>query len=106
MANKPENEFLFIYCRSTFCYADKDGKTLRDNTNSVTATWLAFGLEYKVVFTAKAMYPKTNFQGTLAAFSLFRVTLAHSFKDKADRLEDVNAGLFTYPSLWLPTSFI
>ena len=27
------------------------------------------------------------------------MTLAHSFKDKADRLEDVNAGLFTYPML-------
>src|SRR5699024_1785026 len=26
-------------------------------------------------------------------------TLAHSFKDKADRLQDVNAGLFTYPML-------
>jgi tryptophanyl-tRNA synthetase len=25
--------------------------------------------------------------------------LAHSFKDKADRLEDVNAGLFSYPML-------
>jgi tryptophanyl-tRNA synthetase len=25
--------------------------------------------------------------------------LAHSFKDKADRLEDVNAGLFMYPIL-------
>jgi len=25
--------------------------------------------------------------------------LAHSFKDKADRLQDVNAGLFTYPIL-------
>ncbi len=25
--------------------------------------------------------------------------MAHSFKDKADRLEDVNAGLFTYPML-------
>ncbi len=27
------------------------------------------------------------------------MTLAHSFKDKADRLEDVNAGLFSYPML-------
>ena len=25
--------------------------------------------------------------------------MAHSFKDKSDRLEDVNAGLFTYPML-------
>ena len=28
-----------------------------------------------------------------------RLELAHSFKDKADRLEDVNGGLFTYPML-------
>ena len=28
-----------------------------------------------------------------------RLTLAHSFKDKADRLQDVNAGLFNYPML-------
>ena len=27
------------------------------------------------------------------------MTLAHSFKDKADRLSDVNTGLFTYPML-------
>jgi tryptophanyl-tRNA synthetase len=27
------------------------------------------------------------------------LTLAHSFKDKTDRLEDVNAGLFSYPML-------
>jgi tryptophanyl-tRNA synthetase len=27
------------------------------------------------------------------------LTLAHSFKDKADRLDDVNAGLFSYPML-------
>lgn len=32
-------------------------------------------------------------------FPFQRLTLAHSFKDKADRLEDVNAGLFTYPML-------
>ena len=32
-------------------------------------------------------------------FPYQRLTLAHSFKDKADRLEDVNAGLFSYPML-------
>ena len=32
-------------------------------------------------------------------FPYQRLTLAHSFKDKSDRLEDVNAGLFTYPML-------
>ena len=32
-------------------------------------------------------------------FPYQRLTLAHSFKDKADRLADVNAGLFSYPML-------
>lgn len=32
-------------------------------------------------------------------FPYQRLTLAHSFKDKANRLEDINAGLFTYPML-------
>ncbi len=32
-------------------------------------------------------------------FPYNRLLLAHSFKDKSDRLEDVNAGLFTYPVL-------
>jgi tryptophanyl-tRNA synthetase len=40
-----------------------------------------------------------NFLGIYLAFSFSRLQLAHSFKDKADRLEDVNAGLFTYPML-------
>jgi len=32
-------------------------------------------------------------------FPFSRLELAHSFKDKASRLEDVNGGLFTYPML-------
>jgi tryptophanyl-tRNA synthetase len=32
-------------------------------------------------------------------FPFQRLTLAHSFKDKSDRLSDVNAGLFLYPML-------
>jgi tryptophanyl-tRNA synthetase len=35
----------------------------------------------------------------LTFFPYQRLTLAHSFKDKADRLADVNGGLFTYPML-------
>ena len=42
----------------------------------------------------------TELSWYLSCFFLFsRLQLAHSFKDKADRLEDVNAGLFTYPML-------
>lgn len=102
MANKPENEsFLFIADLHSATQI-KDGKTLRENTYSVAATWLACGLDInKVLFYRQSDVPQTaELSWYLSCFFPFqRLTLAHSFKDKADRLEDVNAGLFTYPML-------
>jgi tryptophanyl-tRNA synthetase len=102
MANKPENEsFLFIADLHSATQI-KDGKTLRENTYSVAATWLAFGLDIdKVTFYRQSDVPQTaELSWYLSCFFPFqRLTLAHSFKDKADRLADVNAGLFTYPML-------
>ena len=102
MANKPENEsFLFIADLHSTTQI-KDGATLRANTYSVAATWLAFGLDInKVTFYRQSDVPQTaELSWYLSCFFPFqRLTLAHSFKDKADRLEDVNAGLFTYPML-------
>src|SRR5690606_7124148 len=75
---------------------------LRQNTYSVAATWLAFGLDTeKVIFYRQSDVPQTcELAWYLSCFFPFqRLTLAHSFKDKADRLADVNAGLFTYPML-------
>jgi tryptophanyl-tRNA synthetase len=80
----------------------KDGATLRANTFSTAATWLAFGLDVdKTVFYRQSDVPEvTELSWYLSClFPYQRLTLAHSFKDKADRLEDVNAGLFTYPML-------
>jgi len=102
MANKPENEsFLFIADLHSATQI-KDGKSLRENTYSVAATWLACGLDInKVVFYRQSDVPQTaELSWYLSCFFPFqRLTLAHSFKDKADRLDDVNAGLFTYPML-------
>lgn len=102
MANKPENDsFLFIADLHSITQI-KDGETLRANTYSVAATWLACGLDLnKVTFYRQSDVPQTaELSWYLSCFFPFqRLTLAHSFKDKADRLEDVNAGLFTYPML-------
>lgn len=102
MAEKPENEsFLFIANLHTLTQI-KDAKLLRYNTYSVAATWLAFGLDIeKTVFYRQSDIPEvTELAWHLSCFFPYqRLTLAHSFKDKADRLEDVNAGLFTYPML-------
>lgn len=80
----------------------KNGSELRQNTYSTAAVWLACGLDVnKVVFYRQSDVPQTaELSWYLSCFFPFqRLTLAHSFKDKADRLEDVNAGLFSYPML-------
>lgn len=102
MANNPDNEsFLFIANLHTLTQI-KDAEVLRGNTYSTAATWLAFGLDIeKTVFYRQSDIPETaELSWYLSCFFPFqRLTLAHSFKDKADRLEDVNAGLFSYPML-------
>ncbi|MEN8886216.1 MAG: tryptophan--tRNA ligase, partial [Winogradskyella sp.] len=80
----------------------KDAEMLRSNTYSTAATWLAFGLDIdKTVFYRQSDVPQvTELSWYLNCFFPFkRLELAHSFKDKADRLDDVNGGLFTYPML-------
>jgi tryptophanyl-tRNA synthetase len=102
LSNKPENEsFLFIADLHSITQI-KDGETLRTNTYSTAAAWLACGLDInKVTFYRQSDVPQTaELSWYLSCFFPFqRLTLAHSFKDKADRLEDVNAGLFSYPML-------
>ena len=102
MANAPGNEsFLFIADMHSLTQI-KDGDILRQNTYSTAATWLAFGLDIeKTVFYRQSDIPQvTELSWYLSCFFQYqKLTRAHSFKDKADRLEDVNAGLFTYPVL-------
>lgn len=102
MANDPANEsFLFIADMHSLTQI-KDAEVLSANTRSVAATWLAFGLDpEKSVFYRQSDVPEvTELTWYLSCFFPYqRLTLAHSFKDKADRLEDVNAGLFVYPML-------
>lgn len=102
MAQKPENEsFLFIADMHSLTQI-KNNEELRQNTYSVAVAWLAFGLDYqKTTFYRQSDVPQTTeLSWYLSCFFPYqRLTLAHSFKDKADRLEDVNTGLFTYPML-------
>jgi tryptophanyl-tRNA synthetase len=102
MAKDPSNEsFLFIADLHSLTQI-KDGEELRNNALSTAATWLAFGIDpNKTIFYRQSDIPEvTELTWYLSCFFPYsRLALAHSFKDKADRLEDVNAGLFTYPML-------
>jgi len=102
LSNDPQNDsFLFIADMHSLTQI-KNGAELRENTYSVAATWLACGLDVeKTVFYRQSDVPEvTELTWYLSCFFPYqRLTLAHSFKDKADRLQDVNSGLFTYPML-------
>ena len=99
--DKKNDSFLFIADMHSLTQI-KDGKTLRENTYSTAATWLACGLDIeKTVFYRQSDVPQvTELTWYLSCFYPYqRLTLAHSFKDKSERLEDVNSGLFSYPML-------
>ena len=102
LSKKAENEsFLFIANLHSLTLI-KDAKTLKQNTYETAAAWLACGLDpEKTFFYRQSDIPETcELTWYLDCFFPFqRLTLAHSFKDKSDRLQDVNAGLFNYPIL-------
>lgn len=102
MSKKSNGEsFLFIADMHSLTQI-KDANTLKQNTYSTAATWLACGLDVEnTVFYRQSDIPQvTELSWYLSCFYPYqRLTLAHSFKDKADRLEDINSGLFTYPML-------
>lgn len=102
MASASENEsFLFIADLHSITQI-KEGEQLSKNTFATAAAWLACGLDVeKTIFYRQSDVSQvTELAWFLSCFFPYqRLTLAHSFKDKADQLEDVNVGLFTYPML-------
>ena len=80
----------------------KDSELLKQNTLYTASAWLACGLDpSKAIFYRQSDVPQvTELSWYLSCFFPYnRLTLAHSFKDKKDRLDDVNCGLFNYPML-------
>ena len=102
LANDPANDsYLFIADLHSLTQI-KDAELLKNNTYAVAASWMACGLDVsRSVFYRQSDVPEvTELAWYLQCmFPYSRLGLAHSFKDKSDRLEDVNAGLFGYPML-------
>ena len=102
LAKEAENEsFLFIADMHSLTQI-KDSAQLKENSYATAATWLAFGLDTnKTVFYRQSDVPQVSelMWYLLCLYPFNRLSLAHSFKDKADRMDDVNGGLFTYPIL-------
>ena len=96
------NESFFFIADLHSLTTIKDAETRRDNVNAVAAAWLAFGFDTQQnLLYRQSQIPEvcelTWYLNCLTPYPM--LANAHSFKDKADRLADVNAGLFTYPVL-------
>ncbi len=102
LSNQSENEaFLFIANLHSFTQI-KDAELVRHNTYGTAAAWIALGFDiHKNVFYRQSDIPEvcelTWYLNCMTPYPM--LANAHSFKDKMDRLADVNAGLFTYPVL-------
>lgn len=102
MANNPRNDaFLFIADLHSLTTIF-DATIRKEYTYGVAAAWLAFGLDPdKAVFYRQSDVTEvTELTWYLTCFAPYPMLAnATSFKDKSDRLSEVNAGIFVYPVL-------
>ena len=102
LSKDPKNESFFFIADLHSLTSIKDSRTRTDHVRAVAAAWLAFGFDTEKNFLYRqSRIPEVcELTWYLNCFTPFPMLAnAHSFKDKADRLADVNAGLFTYPVL-------
>jgi tryptophanyl-tRNA synthetase len=102
LSKASQNESFFFIADLHSLTTIKDGPLREQHTRSVAAAWLACGFDtQKNTFYRQSRVPEVcELAWYLSCFTPFPMLAnAHSFKDKSDRLADVNAGLFTYPVL-------
>lgn len=103
LSQNPENQsFLFIADLHSMTTI-KDANQMKENTRAVAAAWLACGFDAEKNYfyrQSRLAGLHTELMWYLNCLTPFPMLAnAHSFKDKSDRLSDINAGLFTYPVL-------
>lgn len=102
LSKDPKNESLFFIADLHALTSVKDAKVMKENTYAVAAAWMACGFDtQKNLFYRQSHVPEvTELTWHLSCFTPYPMLAnAHSFKDKSDRLSDVNGGLFVYPVL-------
>jgi tryptophanyl-tRNA synthetase len=102
LSQQAGNDSLFFIADLHSLTTIKDAETRINNTRAVAAAWLAFGFDTdKNYLYRQSKIPEVcELAWYLNCFAPFPMLAnAHSFKDKSEKLADVNAGLFTYPVL-------
>ncbi len=102
MSKDSKNEALLFIADLHSLTTVKDAAFRRSSTLSVAAAWIALGFdtEKNILYRQSDVPEVCELTWYLNCFTPFPMLAnAHSFKDKSNRLSDVNAGLFTYPVL-------
>ena len=102
LSKQANNESLFFIADLHSFTNIRDPKKLRENTYATDAAWIAFGFDTKknIFYRQSDVTQVCELAWYLNCFAPFqRLQLAHSFKDKSDRISEINTGLFTYPVL-------
>lgn len=102
LSQQPGNESLFFIADLHSLTTIKDAETRINNVRAVAAAWLAFGfdIERNFLYRQSRIPEVCELTWYLNCFTPYPMLAnAHSFKDKSEKLADVNAGLFTYPVL-------
>ncbi len=102
LSKQPDTESFFFIADLHSLTTIRQAQVRVDNIRAVAAAWLAFGFDTEKNFLYRqSRIPEVcELAWYLNCFTPYPMLAnAHSFKDKADRLADVNAGLFTYPVL-------
>ena len=102
LSEDEKNDSLFFIADLHSLTTIKDAEVRQENTRAVAAAWIACGFD-----TTRNTFYRQSRVNEVCELTWFlncytpypMLANAHSFKDKADRLSDVNAGLFTYPVL-------
>lgn len=102
LSKQSGNEAFFFIADLHSLTTVKDPAVREENTMAVAAAWIAMGLDLKKNFLYRqSRIPEvTELTWYLSCLTPYPMLAnAHSFKEKSDRLSDVNAGLFVYPVL-------
>ena len=101
-SQQADNECLYFIADYHSLTTIKSAEERKKNVHATAAAWLAFGFDFEknILFRQSDVKEVLELTWILSCFTPYPMLAnAHSFKDKADRLSDVNAGLFTYPVL-------
>ena len=96
------NESLFFIADLHSFTTVRDPEILRQNTYATAAAWIAFGFDTNnnLFYRQSDITEVCELSWYLNCFTPYPMLAnAHSFKDKSNKLSDVNSGLFTYPVL-------